>query len=92
MKYAKGGEVFEWKEFKAFVERLGIDLKKSTNCLTITFPKDDVVRIAQDTRGAGRDFSGFDRHLPENQAVVNVGAFRKPEMPPSSIVLSGEGK
>lgn len=66
MKPVDGAEVFKWPEFRAFAERLMVDLKLSTSCLTITIPKDGTVRIAQDTRGAGRDYSGKDRHLPEN--------------------------
>ena len=71
MNQANGADVWEWPEFQAFAERLGIDLKDSTSLLTITVLRQGPVRIAQDTKGSCHDFLGQDRHLP--QATSDYG-------------------
>lgn len=81
MKRATGLEVFQWPEFKALAERLGIKLKDTTECLTITIPRNEVVLIAEDGKGFQYDRSGRDRHLSQNAAIPNIGMWRT-EKPP----------
>lgn len=43
--YAMTAEVYEWPEFKAFAERLGVKLDIPTTYLAIYLPHDGVVSV-----------------------------------------------
>ncbi len=51
----EGSEVYEWPEFKAFVERLGIGLAVSTTDLVLHIPREGRVTIGHGY--LGRDMS-----------------------------------
>lgn len=62
----EGSDVYNWPEFKAFAERLGIDWALPTTKLTITLGVGELVLVAQ-------DYHGSERHLPNPLEEIPQG-------------------